>query len=374
MNTSEYFIGLMSGTSLDSIDAVLVSFHQDTPKLIGSLTNELPDGIRKLILQLNSSGIAEIELLADLDPLLGKLFAHTCLTLLDKYSIDPSLVCAIGSHGQTIRHLPHKEYTLQIGDPNVIAELTGITTIADFRRRDLAAGGQGAPLVPAFHYQCFHSSTRNRVIVNIGGMANITLLPSNTDKPIVGYDTGPGNVLIDSWITQHQNLPFDTNGEWAASGNINTLLLTQFLSEPFFNQPFPKSTGRELFNNDWINTNVLKTVSGTKEKSISEADIQATLTELTAKSIADAIKCHSLKESEIYICGGGSHNKYLLSRLSFHLNCQVQSTETLGIHPNWVEACAFAWLAYRTLNHKAGNLAAVTGAKGDRILGGIYLA
>jgi len=374
MNTSEYFIGLMSGTSLDSIDAVLVSFQQGTPKLIGSLTSELPDDIRKLILQLNSSGDAEIELLANLDPLLGKLFAQTCLTLLDKYSIDPSVVSAIGSHGQTIRHLPHKNYTLQIGDPNVIAELTGITTVADFRRRDLAAGGQGAPLVPAFHYQCFNSSTRNRVIVNIGGMANITILPASLDEPVVGYDTGPGNVLIDSWIAQHQNLPYDANGQWAASGNINSHLLTQFLSEPFFNQPFPKSTGRELFNKEWINTNILKTLSKTAEKSISEVDIQATLTELTAKSVADAIKDHSLFEPEIYICGGGSHNKHLLDRLSFHLNSHVQSTEALGLHPNWVEACAFAWLAYRTLNHKTGNLAAVTGAKGERILGGIYLA
>lgn len=374
MNTSEFFIGLMSGTSLDSIDAVLVNFPQGKPKLVGSLSSELPNHIRKQILQLNSSGDHEIEVLADLDPLLGKLFANSCLALLDKFSIDPSVVCAIGSHGQTIRHRPHKGYTLQIGDPNVIAELTGITTVADFRRRDLAAGGQGAPLVPAFHYQCFHSCVRNRVIVNIGGMANITLLPASLDEVVVGYDTGPGNVLLDSWIAQQRGLSYDADGDWAASGSIHTALLEQFMSEPYFNEPFPKSTGRELFNAKWIQQQLAQTLSDNHQKLMTDADIQATLTEVTAKSITHAILSHSLTEPEIYICGGGSHNKFLLDRLSLHLNTQVQSTEVLGLHPDWVEACAFAWLAYRTLNHQSGNLAAVTGAKGERILGGIYLA
>lgn len=366
MPPADYFIGLMSGTSLDSIDAVLVSFDEGTPTLHARQSTPLPDAVRQQTLQLNTPGPDEIEQLADLDPELGRLFASASLALLEAQQLKPAQVRAIGSHGQTLRHRPAKGYSLQIGDPNIIAELTGITTVADFRRRDLAAGGQGAPLVPAFHQECFHSSAHDRILVNIGGMANITLLPADTAKTVIGYDTGPGNVLIDTWIQQQRDLPYDKGGAWAASGKVIDSLLNHWLSEPFFSAPYPKSTGRELFNADWFLRHI--------QTQIRPEDIQATLTELTARSIALAIQQHDLKTPEVYLCGGGSHNTLLKQRLEHHLGFSIQSTAVLGLDPDWVEACAFAWLAYRTVNHQSGNLAAVTGARGERILGGIYLA
>lgn len=366
MSSSELFMGIMSGTSLDAIDTVLVTFDQDRPKLLGTLSTELPETLKSAILRLNQSGDAEIEQMARLDPELAHLFAHSCLELLQRLAIPPDSICAIGSHGQTIRHRPEKGYSLQIGDPNLIAELTGITTVADFRRRDLAAGGQGAPLVPAFHYQCFQSPYQDRVIINIGGMANITLLPKDKTCPVLGYDTGPGNALLDYWIYQSKGVSYDRRGEFAASGTLIPKLLDALLSDPFFSSPYPKSTGRERFNPQWLKSHL--------DTSMSNQDIQATLTELTARSIATAIDSHTLSNPEIYVCGGGSHNDNLLKRLSANLDLPVYTTEKLGLHPDWVEACAFAWLAYRTLNQQPGNLPAVTGARGERILGGIYVA
>lgn len=366
MPPADYFIGLMSGTSLDSIDAVLVSFEQGSLTLHDSQSTPLPASLRQQILALNTSGTDEIEQLAELDPELGRLFADACLALLHRNQLKPAQIRAIGSHGQTLRHRPTKGYSLQVGDPNVIAEQTGITTVADFRRRDLAAGGQGAPLVPAFHHQCFHSTNHNRVLINIGGMANITLLPADPEKPVIGYDTGPGNVLIDTWIQQQRDLPYDKDGAWATSGKVIDSLLNRWLSDPFFSAPYPKSTGRELFNERWLQRHI--------QPQMQAEDIQATLTELTARSIAIAIQQHALISPEVYLCGGGSHNNSLKQRLEQHLGFGTQSTAVLGLHPDWVEACAFAWLAYRTINHQSGNLAAVTGARGERILGGIYLA
>ena len=366
MQASNMFIGLMSGTSLDSIDAALVSFVNNQPKLEGYYNKQISHAVRAQILHLNQSGQDEIEHLATLDPLLGHLFADACLELLEKCAIAPSDITAIGSHGQTLRHRPNKGYSLQIGDPNVIAERTGITTIADFRRRDLAAGGQGAPLVPAFHATCFRSDHCDRVIVNIGGMANITLLPANQNALVLGYDTGPGNVLLDAWALKHLNKPYDAHGEWARSGKLCPSLLNRFMSDPFFALPFPKSTGRELFNTDWLNQHL--------DPYLPPEDVERTLTELTAISISDAIQSHSRKQTKVFVCGGGSHNTFLLERIRSHLNCSVSTTKELGLDPDWVEACAFAWLAYRTINHQTGNLKSVTGAKGERVLGGIYLA
>ncbi len=369
MTKPQLYIGLMSGTSLDSIDAALVSFECDGPSLLATHSLALPAELKAQILALNSPGANEIEQLAELDPLLGCYFAEAVNQLLNKSGTDKQQITALGSHGQTLRHRPEKGYSLQIGDPNVIAERTGITTVADFRRRDLAAGGQGAPLVPAFHRHCFHSKQHDRVIVNIGGMANLTLLPADPHAEVIGYDTGPGNVLIDSWALEHTGQPFDHDGQWAASGRLLPTLLDFYLEEPFFSAAYPKSTGRELFNADWINKQVSQLNCPARPE-----DVQHTLTELTAITLANAIKQHRLSSAEIFLCGGGSHNQFLRQRLSAHLQTDVQTTQDLGLDPDWVEACAFAWLAYRTLQKLSGNLVAVTGAAGERILGGIYTA
>lgn len=369
MTEPQLYIGLMSGTSLDSIDAALVSFDMTGPSLLASHSLALPTELKAQILALNAPGNNEIEQLVELDPRLGRYFAEAVNQLLHKSGTAKQQITAIGSHGQTLRHRPEKGYSLQIGDPNVIAEQTGITTIADFRRRDLAAGGQGAPLVPAFHRHCFHSKQHDRFIVNIGGMANLTLLPADMHAEVIGYDTGPGNVLIDSWALEHTGQPFDHDGRWAASGRLLPTLLNFYLEEPFFSAAYPKSTGRELFNADWINTQIKRL-----DCPVRPEDVQHTLTELTAITLANAIQQHRLNSAEIFLCGGGSHNQFLRQRLSAHLHTDVRTTQALGLDPDWVEACAFAWLASRTLQKQSGNLAAVTGAAGERILGGIYTA
>lgn len=356
---NELYIGLMSGTSADGIDAALVDFSQPHPQLIATHYNPYPRELRQLILELCHPGTNEINRLGELDIALGKAFAHTANTLLENQKISSTQIKAIGSHGQTIRHHPHLKFTLQIGDPNVIAAETGITTIADFRRRDLAHGGQGAPLVPAFHQEIF-ASKESRAIVNIGGIANITVL---TDS-VLGFDTGPGNNLLDAWAETHLQKTYDENGTWAAQGKVNIELLNQLLADPYFKLAPPKSTGREYFNLNWLKKFLTP--------SISAVDVQATLAELTAINITDAVKKH-LNTGEIFICGGGAHNAFLLSRIKeLAKPLTAHSTSQLGIDPDWVEAIAFAWLAKQTLNKKPGNLTAVTGAKKPAILGGIY--
>jgi len=368
------FIGLMSGTSIDAVDAVLVRFS-DQIKVIESHSLSISTPLKNTILSLCSAGENEIERSGQLDRELGLLFAQCATELCVKANISAERVEAIGSHGQTVRHTPEGKYpfTLQISDPNTIAEETGITTIADFRRRDIAAGGQGAPLVPAFHEALFKNTKSNRVIVNIGGMANITLLSKTESIPVIGFDTGPGNVLLDYWIHKKKALAFDDSGQWASSGKIHASLLEQLLSEHYLQLPPPKSTGRELFNADWLNHH-LSSFSG-----ISDADIQCTIAELTAQSIANSIShCDSeLSTSavdEVFICGGGAKNNHLKKRIQALLpEKTVTTTAKLGLDPDLVEATAFAWLAYRTINQLNGSLASVTGAKGDRVLGGIYL-
>ena len=367
------FIGLMSGTSLDALDCVAVDFG-DQITLLGTtstpLTTEMQDKILRLCEGGYSSHPQTNELLswAELDHQFAKLSAAAVNQLLEQLSIQANQVCAIGSHGQTIRHFPDHEspHSLQLGDPNLIAELTGITTVADFRRRDIASGGQGAPLVPAFHQGIFRDTSTDRVIVNIGGIANITVLPSDSSQPTFGFDTGPGNTLMDCWIKQTKNVAYDHNGDWAKSGQVNRQLLESMLSDQYFLKAPPKSTGRELFNLNWLDTQLASF------KGIEAHDIQATLLELTAQSIATDIN-RSCTKSEVLVCGGGALNQHLLDTLKTKLpNHNVATTSAAGLDPLWVEATAFAWLAKQTMEHLTGNIPEVTGAAGPRILGGIY--
>lgn len=368
--TTEYYLGLMSGTSADAVDLVLVDFANNKTQLTATHSFALPSDIRQQIHALATPADNEIDRLGELDQQLGEIFAASINELVNKIQLSTTHIVAIGSHGQTIRHRPPKTlkhpFTLQIGDPNVIAERTGITTVADFRRRDMAAGGQGAPLVPAFHQAMFHSKTIDRVVVNIGGMANITWLPKSGKT--LGFDTGPGNVLMDAWILKNLGKAYDANGDWAASGVANTDLLQRLLTHPFFAQLPPKSTGREEFNLAWFDAQLAQT-------NLSPPDVQATFLALTAHSIAQDINRLADSNCEVFVCGGGAYNLKLMEELA-HLLPQVKvaSTADLGIAPEWIEAMAFAWLAKQTINRKHGNLSAVTGAKREVILGGVYFA
>lgn len=369
MPSPQLYIGLMSGTSADAIDAVLVDF-QASPHIVAKYSSPLGSEIRNEIHALAQPSANEIDRLGKLDIQLAELFSQACLALLREANINAGKIVAIGSHGQTIRHRPPGSnegcFTLQIGDPNLIAELTGITTVADFRRRDMAAGGQGAPLVPAFHRALFHCPDEHRAIVNLGGMANITWLPKQ--GPTLGFDTGPANALMDSWTLTHLGTRYDKSGAWAASGQVDQQLLRQLLAHNFFAKPAPKSTGRETFNYEWL-------VSTLNKRIIKPEDVQATLLELTAVSVCDAIKQLNEASTAVFVCGGGAYNHQLMSRLGdlFGDNL-VATTAQLGVDPQWIEAMAFAWLAQQTINHRPGNLKSVTGARREVILGGVYYA
>ena len=371
MSQRQLYIGLMSGTSADAIDAALVDL-QSTPQLIAQHSFELPASIRQQIHRLSLPSDNEIDRMGLLDVELGKLFAKTSLELLAKSGLKGEQITAIGSHGQTIRHRPpgspEGTFTLQIGDPNQIVELTGITTVADFRRRDMAASGQGAPLVPAFHRAIFHSQNKHRVIVNIGGMANITWLPAQGQT--LGFDTGPGNVLMDTWMAEHLGESYDKDGAWATSGQVSGALLRELLAAPYFELQAPKSTGRECFNRAWLDENLRKLPS-----TLAPPDVQATLLELTAITITNSINDLSQSSKEVFVCGGGAYNLALMQRLVELLpDNAVASTAVLGVDPQWIEAMAFAWLAQQTINHRPGNLREVTGAQREVILGGVYYA
>ncbi|HWQ95218.1 MAG TPA: anhydro-N-acetylmuramic acid kinase [Gammaproteobacteria bacterium] len=365
----EFFIGLMSGTSMDAADAALVDFSAGKSKLIATHRTPLTAELRAALLALCVPGPNEIERMAELDARLGELFAEAALALLKKSGVSATDVQAIGSHGQTVRHQPTGPYpfSLQIGNPALIAERTGITTIADFRRADIAAGGQGAPLVPAFHNAVFRSSEHDRVVVNIGGIANITVLPKDAKQPVPGFDTGPGNVLLDAWAERHLGKRMDEDGRFAATGKMHEELLAGLLSDSYFALAPPKSTGREHFNIAWLDA-ALKSYS-----KVSAQDVQATLCELTAASIADAVQKYAPVTQELLVCGGGALNAHLMQRLRARLQpCPVESTGKHGINPDWVEAIAFAWLAKQTLEGNPGNLPSVTGAKHEVVLGTIY--
>lgn len=359
-------LGLMSGTSLDAIDAALLRIGSDGFQLVDALEHPIPATTRAAIAELCHSGNREIERMGELDRELGELFASASLALLAQSGISADQIRAIGSHGQTIRHHPpsshHAQapFTLQIGDPNTIAELTGITTVADFRRRDMAAGGEGAPLAPAFHAAAFLQSDCPRAIVNIGGIANISLLQNSQ---VSGFDTGPGNTLLDLWTNKQRGTAFDRDGDWAASGQVRQELLQQLLQHDYLHKEPPKSTGKEAFNLPWLQQKL-------QRQQLRPEDVQATLAEFTAATI-----CHSVPDSitEIFVCGGGAFNRDLMARIQRRVApARLASTSRLGIAPEWVEAAAFAWLAYRCLEGLAGNLPSVTGAAGSRVLGGIY--
>jgi len=362
-----YFIGLMSGTSLDGIDAVITYIDDTNIRLHSSSHFHWPVEIRASLQQLIEKQDSLDEMLR-LDQLCAEQFAAASLALLEQSGIAKQDIVAIGSHGQTIRHAPEHRpgYTLQIGNPATIAESTGITTVTDFRSRDIAAGGQGAPLAPAFHQAVFEDTTKTRVVLNIGGIANITLL---NGQAVIGFDTGPGNRLLDDWCKKHTGKDFDQNGHLAASGQVNPQLLKKLLADPYFIADHPKSTGSDYFNLAWLQPQLEDFSSETT------ANIQATLSALTANSIADQIIKIAADCDEVLVCGGGAHNNHLMQQLQARLPASiVMSTEKQGFHPDWVEAMAFAWLAHRTLSGLPGNIPAVTGAKGPRICGGVYYA
>jgi anhydro-N-acetylmuramic acid kinase len=356
---------------MDAIDAALVELADNHCQLIAHHSHPIAKDIRQSLRSLIEPADNEIMQMMACDVELGKLFAEASNELLKKSNTNPSDIKAIGSHGQTIRHYPYtvNPSTLQIADANIIAELTGITTVADFRRRDMAAGGQGAPLVPAFHKVIFSNYRNDQVIVNIGGIANITLLPAANNAKVSGYDTGPGNCLMDEMTLQHLKLAYDRDGEWGASGHLHPGLLQRMLNDPYFAKTAPKSTGREYFNLGWLHE-ILKSFPN-----LAAQDIQATLCELTAQTICDAINNSMPTSKRVLVCGGGVHNSHLMNRLDELLIEQgVASTENEGVAPDWLEAMAFAWLAKQTMENKPGNLPDVTGATKAVILGGIYPA
>ncbi len=367
MTKANLFIGIMSGTSLDGVDATLVAFENEACTLQNTHFLPYPTEIKSQLLALHKPENNELEAACLLGCRLAELYAKATNELLKKAKVNASDITAIGCHGQTIRHRPELGFTLQIGNSALLAELTNITVVGDFRSRDVAAGGQGAPLVPAFHQALFANKQKNRAIVNIGGIANITYL--GKDGKVLGFDSGPGNMLIDSWTKLKTGKDYDADGAWAASGVVIDSLLTNMLAEPYFALPPPKSTGRDLFNDDWLKQHQLY-------PHLRPQDVARTLTALTVQSIYDALnKCGDV--DEVYLCGGGAHNKLLVDSLQGLFNkasgaVPVRSTNDLGIDVDWVEAVAFAWLAKQTLDNKPSNFPAVTGAKGLRVLGAVY--
>ena len=363
-----YYIGLMSGTSMDAIDTALVRFSEDSFELVAYDQFPYSDDVRKAVRELTGeSRPADIE---KYHTLLGELFAGAVLKIINQSGVPAKDISAIGSHGQTILHLPDADppRTWQIGNADIIAGETGITTVADFRRQDMEAGGQGAPLAPALHASLFRSTEVNRCILNLGGIANITVLPADAQNAVTGFDTGPGNGLMDDWNRLHNNTNMDQDGKWALSGKSDPSLLRQLLRDPYFDRPFPKSTGRDYFNLQWLEQQL-----AIQEVRPKPEDIQATLLELTVTSIADAINKQAVSISELYCCGGGTHNTALVRKLVEQLpGIAIHSTQTLGLDPDAVEAVTFAWLAKRRLEDKPGNLPSVTGAKRPVLLGKIY--
>jgi anhydro-N-acetylmuramic acid kinase len=362
--SSETYIGLMSGTSLDGVDAVLVRLN-GSPRILATGFLPYPKHLKAKLLALHEPFRNELDAAALAGIELSRHYARAVEIVLRKSGVSARAVRAIGCHGQTIRHRPRSGYTLQLGSPAWLAERTGISVVADFRSRDIAAGGQGAPLVPAFHAACFRDSRRHRVILNLGGIANLTDLP--VKGPVTGFDTGPGNVLLDAWAHEQFERDFDRGGALAARGKPIAALLKAMLADPYFRRSPPKSTGRERFNLKWL------LAFGARR--YRPENVQATLADVTARSISGAIGKFCPGAEEAYLCGGGVHNVDLTRRIARMLpGVNIASTEQLGIHPDWVEAAAFAWLAQRTLKCETGSLPAVTGAREPRVLGAIYPA
>jgi len=367
ISSPELYIGLMSGTSMDGIDAALVDFSSSQPALISSHAHAWPDGIQQALIAARELADDKLDTLSSLDEQTASIFADAVFELLKNSPYQAHDIIAIGNHGQTIRHRPDiaQPFSLQIGNAQKLAALTGIDVISDFRTADIKVDGQGAPLAPAFHQAVFQKSNINRAIVNIGGIANITALPADKNQIVTGFDCGPGNTLMDAWIAQHQQKKYDADGALARSGQSNAALLARLLMDDYFQLAPPKSTGFEYFNLEWLNSFLKED----RYKKLSLADVQSTLCDLTATSIIRDINKYASATEEIYICGGGIHNNALMARLQKLTKCPVLTTEKLGVHPDWVEAMAFAWLAYRNIHQQNGNLPSVTGAKESIVLG-----
>jgi len=364
------YIGLISGTSTDAVDAAIVDVTPGRVELVAGHSEPIPEAIATALRVAIDNDLLDRTSFWQLDRQVGELFARAANAVIEKAGVDATRVRAIGSHGQTVFHAPDVEFpcTVQIGDPNTIAERTGITTVADLRRRDMAAGGQGAPLAPALHNAVFRTESHDRVVINIGGIGNLTLLPADSSIAATGFDTGPGNTLMDVWTGRVRGVAMDVDGAWARSGTCNQALLALFKTEPYFALEPPKSTGRELFNLPWIDR-CLEQLGD----ELAVEDVQRTLCELSVDTIADAVKRYAQNTGEALICGGGVHNPLLMERLAEKLRpVEVRSTASIGLDPDWVEAVAFAWMAARTMDGMAGNLPAVTGASHPVILGGIY--
>lgn len=372
MMKSTLYLGIMSGTSLDGVDLALLDFANQPPKMTACGFFPMPENLRSALSTLLKTGETSLQKLGEIDHQLGALYADCVNQFLAGHQLSAAQIAAIGCHGQTVWHAPQGEYpfTMQIGDMNLLAARTDITTIGDFRRKDMAEGGQGAPLVPAFHEGIFAHPERLTVVLNIGGIANISVLAPN--QATIGYDVGVGNALLDSWIEQHLGKRYDKNGEWAASGKVLPELLTALLAEPFFDQPPPKSTGRELFNLDWLNKKLVKVYGNST--ACKPEDVQRTLVEFTVQSVAHSLKSiKSEKQNLLLICGGGAHNPLIMQGLAIALpNWTVSTTSEYGLDIDYVEAAAFAWLAYQRIHNLPSNLPAVTGATQPVSLGVIY--
>jgi len=362
---AELYIGLISGTSADGIDAALVDLGAPRPRLRHALTEPYAPALREELLAFMGGRYRDdpVDQLCRLDREVGEAFGAAARRLLKVARTDASAVRAIGSHGQTLRHRPPVS-TLQVGDPNAIAVATSVPVVADLRRKDIVLGGQGAPLVPAFHAEVLGAEGERRAIINIGGFANITRLAPGSE--VAGGDIGPGNALLDGWCALHLGQPFDAEGAWARGGRVEPALLDALLAEPYFAQPMPKSTGRELFSIGWLE----RALGG---RGLAPRDVQATLAELTARTIANAVL--DARADRAYVCGGGAHNADLMERISRHLDgIPLATTDALGVPADHVEAMAFAWLAQRTLSGRAGNLPSVTGAARAAVLGAVWSA
>lgn len=363
--SAEFYVGLMSGTSLDGVDAVLAAFDGKRIECLASQHIPFDAALRSEALALHDRDNDELHRAALLGNRLAHAYAEAVRALLEKVSHGDTLVRAIGCHGQTVRHAPQHGYTLQLNNPALLAELTGLTVVADFRSRDIAAGGQGAPLVPAFHDALFRTPDAHRVILNLGGIANLTDLAPGQDT--TGFDCGPGNMLMDAWVNKHRGEPYDRDGGWSATGTVLPALLARLMQHPFLAQHPPKSCGREEFSLAWL--------TGQLAGDEAVEDVQATLAAFTVTTVADALRHHCSPAGELYVCGGGARNGLLMRMLGQRFpTWRVATTDFLGLPAEHVEAMAFAWLARRTLHGEPGNLPAVTGARGPRILGAIYPA
>ena len=375
---SDLYLGLMSGTSADGIDAAIVRFDGGsgteaaaTPlqaEVLAARTLPWDPDVRARLVWLGQGGALDsLDELGVLDAQVGEAFAEAALAVLREAGIETGDIAAIGSHGQTVRHRPYvaHPFSLQIGDAGRIVERTGITTVADFRRRDIAAGGHGAPLLPALHHALLHDADEDRAVLNLGGIANVTLLPRSGD--VRGFDTGPANALMDLWCHEHTGRPYDDEGAWGATGAVDEALLARLLADPWFAQPPPKSSGREHFQRTWLAPRLRGDESA--------VDVQATLRALTARTIADAVQATQPETRRLLVCGGGVHNPALMQALRGALpDVAIASTSAHGLDPDHIEAMGFAWLARQTMLALPGNIASVTGARGPRVLGAIHPA